>query len=119
MEAFFKAMKAGVSKTALFKAAKERNKLWDRQSQFIIRRLQQLLTPEDTYFGRDLCEAIDNVNAFEFAEDIEALHKIHEALSQVSARAAKLADRLGQALQTKDKLIDAAPRALPAPEEAA
>ena len=75
-----------------------------------------MLTP-DGFGERELHEALDNVDAFEFAEDIDTLHKIHEALRQVSVRATQLADRLQQALQTKDKLIDPTRAALPAPKE--
>jgi hypothetical protein len=116
IDAMCKAMSAGVSKTALFKVAKARDKAWDRQGPRIVRSLNRMLTP-DGFGERELHEALDNVDAFEFAEDIDTLHKIHEALRQVSVRATQLADRLQQALQTKDKLIDPTRAALPAPKE--
>ena len=114
--AFQKARAAGVSYTAIRRDQKERSKLWLPHSYRIISRLRRALTPKDFDFGKDIIEAIDNIDKFDQLE-IDALREIGRQCNELSARAKELAERIQQAVEAREKVINPADAALPAQEE--
>jgi hypothetical protein len=74
-----------------------------------------MLTPNDFDFGKDIIEAINNIDKFDQL-DIDALREIGRQCSELSTRANDLAARIEQAVQAREKVINPA-AALPAPEE--
>jgi hypothetical protein len=115
--AFRKAVAAGVSMTAFRRDQKLRSKLWHRYSEQIISRLRRMLTPKDFDFGKDIHEAIDNIDNFDQQIDIDALREVGRECAQLSVRAKDLATKIAQAVEAREKVINPSLAALLAPEE--
>ena len=67
-------------------------------------------------FGKDIIEAINNIDKFDQL-DIDALREIGRQCSELSTRANDLATKIAQAVEAREKVINPAFAALPAPEE--
>jgi hypothetical protein len=67
-------------------------------------------------FGKDIIEAINNIDKFDQL-DIDALREIGRQCNELSVRAQELGARIPQAVEGREKVIDPAFAALPAPEE--
>jgi len=83
----------------------------------MISRLRKMLTPKDFDFGKDIIEAINNIDKFDQQIDIDALREVGQQCSELSIRAKDLAATIQQAVETREKVINPALAALSAPEE--
>ena len=82
---------------AIHKQAVERMKEWRHRSRVMEMHIKEFLTTVEPV-GRDLWEAIDNIDKFEFNEDVDRLFNIQTELDILSKRADLLSDKLRSVL---------------------
>ena len=88
----------------IIKAAREKMKQWDQRGPVIIMHVKQFLTTEEPV-GRDIIEAINNIDKFDLQEDIDQLKRMKSCCEQLSVRASELAHQLQLAIQRKERII--------------
>jgi hypothetical protein len=84
----------------IIEASKEKMRQWDQRSKVMVMHIKQFLTTEEPV-GRDLFEAIENIDKFEFQEDIDQLMAMQQYCEQLAIRAAELARKISAALKEK------------------
>lgn len=86
------------------KVYKEHLREFKQRGQVMVMHIREFLTIENTV-GRDLKEALDNIDKFESQEELALLKEMQIHCERLAIRAAETAKKLKQALGTKEKTI--------------
>jgi hypothetical protein len=93
-----------ISEYAAKKMLKETLLMFKNRSKVMNMHIRNFLTIEEDV-GRDLTEAIQNIDMFDSQEDLDQLHKMLEHCKQLAKRAAEMASNLEVALRKKERII--------------
>lgn len=94
----------GPSDYAINKVYKEHLREFKQRGQVMVMHIREFLTIEESV-GRDLKEAIDNIDKFESQEELTLLKEMQEHCEKLAIRSAEVAKKLKKALETKEKLV--------------